>query len=169
MINGPLADRLEYALLEITMTPNGTYQASWGVWMTTVTARVPELETDADLLAAFKRLRESGIVKLTKPDGTQRDASEYSCSEADDDAFFFTGPFNVNITPRGRQHWDRIKVIDVKQAVATAMEYLKTLMGGSVSKLLLEEVWLSDDEKFWNVTLRVAATITSHSGSDIDH
>jgi hypothetical protein len=46
-----------------------------------------------------------------------------------------------------------MNVIDVKQAVATAMEYLKTLMSGSVSKILLEEVWLSDDEKFWNVTL----------------
>jgi len=163
MISGPLAERLEHAVLEIVMATNGTYQAPWGLWLTTVTGRVPELEQAADLVAAFKRLRESRLVKLTKPDTTQRDASEYSGNDADDNAFFFAGEFNVSITPRGRQRWDQIKTIGVKQAVAIAMEYLKTLMSGSVSNILLEEVSLSDDEKFWNVTLSAEVPVPDDS------
>jgi hypothetical protein len=43
---------------------------------------------------------------------------------------------------------------DVKQAVAIAMTYFRTLMDDKgLSDILLEEVELSDDERFWNVTL----------------
>jgi len=44
-------------------------------------------------------------------------------------------------------------VIDVKQAVATATSYLGNLMGGAAKDIVLEEVELSDDERFWLVTL----------------
>lgn len=44
--------------------------------------------------------------------------------------------------------------MDVKQAVSIATQYFLNLVGGeSVSDLLLEEVELSDDERFWHVTL----------------
>ena len=61
---------------------------------------------DAELLAAFKRLGKQGVLRLTKPDSQRYHASEYSGKETDDDAFFFTGPFNASITDEGRSHWD---------------------------------------------------------------
>lgn len=57
MINGPLADRLEYAILAIIMGHvNGSHQAFWGVWMNSVLKLVPDLSDEVDLRAAFKRL-----------------------------------------------------------------------------------------------------------------
>ena len=43
-------------------------------------------------------------------------------------------------------------MIDVKQAVSTAVEALKNLYG-ELSDLLLEEVDRSDDGKYWLITL----------------
>ena len=43
---------------------------------------------------------------------------------------------------------------DVKQAVALAMTYFRTLMADTgLSDILLEEVELSEDERYWTVTL----------------
>ncbi len=48
-------------------------------------------------------------------------------------------------------------MIDVKQAVSSATQYLLNLMGAeSVSDVLLEEVEPSDDERFWHITLSAA-------------
>lgn len=45
-------------------------------------------------------------------------------------------------------------VIDVRQAVEKAMEYLRMLYAGEgIGNVLLEEVELSDDEQEWLVTL----------------
>jgi hypothetical protein len=45
-------------------------------------------------------------------------------------------------------------MVDVKEAVARAMEYLKDMYDtGQFKDVLLEEVDLSEDSKFWNVTI----------------
>ena len=44
-------------------------------------------------------------------------------------------------------------MIDVKQAVSIAIGYFRSLMGDSVTSILLEEAWPTDDEKVWYVTL----------------
>jgi formyltetrahydrofolate synthetase len=57
-------------------------------------------------------------------------------------------------------------IIDVKQAVAIATQYFLNLVGGeSVSDLLLEEVELSDDERFWHVTLSAVLPAPMGEGS----
>jgi hypothetical protein len=111
MIDGPLAYRLEYAILEIIMGQDrGTRQASWGVWIQSVLRLVPELRHDADLLAAFKRLRGTGRVRLSKADDLRYHGSDYSENESDDEAFFLTATFNATITADGREYWDVIQV-----------------------------------------------------------
>jgi len=48
----------------------------------------------------------------------------------------------------------RMNELDVKTAVATAVTYLKDLYSDEQLKnLRLEEVWLSDDEKYWYITI----------------
>jgi hypothetical protein len=44
-------------------------------------------------------------------------------------------------------------MMDVKDAVKVAENYMDSLYSDSVRGLLLEEVELSDDEQFWCVTL----------------
>jgi hypothetical protein len=57
-------------------------------------------------------------------------------------------------------------VIDVKQAVATAMNYFRSLMGADgLSDIVLEEVELSDDERFWNITLSALLPETKDTGN----
>lgn len=47
-----------------------------------------------------------------------------------------------------------MNALDVKAAVATAAGYLKDLYSDEQLKnIRLEEVWLSDDEKYWYVTI----------------
>ena len=109
MMKGPLAVRLEYAIVENIMVKNGTHQASWGVWMNSVSKLVPDLADPADLKAAFRRLWRGGIVLLSKPDERRYHGFDYSDNESDD-AFFSIGGFNVTITDDGRKYWDGIKV-----------------------------------------------------------
>jgi hypothetical protein len=112
MIKGPLADRLEYAILEtIVKIMEGRQQDSWGGWTAQVTSRgVGQSEfTQQDLLSAFKRLWKQGLLRLTKPDSQRREANEYSANAADDGNFFFTSTFNADITDEGRRYWDSIR------------------------------------------------------------
>src|SRR3989442_3640 len=99
MADAPLSERLEYAILEIGwLNPSrATHQDHWGGWSNSVQRRVPEF-SDADLLAAFRRLAKRGVLRLTKPDSQRRHAHDYSGNEADDDRFFFVGPYNATIT-----------------------------------------------------------------------
>jgi hypothetical protein len=47
-----------------------------------------------------------------------------------------------------------MNALDVKAAVTTAVTYLKDLYSEEELKnIRLEEVWLSDDEKYWYVTI----------------
>ncbi len=115
MVKGPLSDRLEYAILEIVFgNSQADHQNYWGGWETEVRALMSDYSNQFDLLAAFKRLWNggNGVLRLTKPDNAtmRRHAFDFSGDDADDNAFFFTGPFNAVATPAGRSHWDGIKV-----------------------------------------------------------
>ena len=113
MVKGPMADKLEYAILEIVFrNSQADHQNYWGGWETEVRALVSDYSNQFDLLAAFKWLWNSGVLRLTKPDPPtmRRHAFDYSGDDVDDNAFFFTGPFNAIATPAGRRHWDGIKV-----------------------------------------------------------
>jgi len=56
-------------------------------------------------------------------------------------------------------------MVDVKQAVSKAMSYLKELYRIDQFKdVLLEEVDLSEDNKFWNVTIGFTRVQESTSG-----
>jgi hypothetical protein len=47
-----------------------------------------------------------------------------------------------------------MNALDVKAAVTTAVTYLKDLYSeDELKNIRLEEVWLSDDEKYWYVTI----------------
>lgn len=112
MVKGPLADRLEYAILEIVFwnPSEATHQDHWSDWQTAVRKVVPEFRDAADLKSAFKRLWNWGLLRLTKPDKLRCHAYEYSGNEGDDEWFFFPGPFNASITDEGRSYWDGIRV-----------------------------------------------------------
>jgi len=111
MVEAPLSDRLEYAILRIVYRnpSDARHQNSWGGWGSEVKTDVLEF-TGADLLSAFKRLWKKGVIRLTKPDSQRYHAQDYSGSESDDHSFFFMGDFNVSITDEGRSHWDRLAV-----------------------------------------------------------
>lgn len=110
MVKGPLADRLEYGILEIVMGyRDGTHQASWVVWLNSVGKLVPDFIHDVDLKAAFKRLWKGGIVRLSKAAEGRYHGFDYSGNESADEAFFFITEFNVTITDDGRRYWDGIK------------------------------------------------------------
>lgn len=113
MIKGPLADRLEYAILEVVFHSNGDHQTYWGGWETQIRHLVSDYANQLDLLAAFKRLWQRGVLRLTKPHNpTMRHrAFGYSGRDADDHAFFFIGNFNAEATPEGRSYWDRPKEV----------------------------------------------------------
>ena len=114
MVKGPLADRLECAILEIIMGyRDGTHQASWGVWLNSVGRLVPDLLHDADLKAAFKRLWKGRIVRLSKAAKGRYHGFDYSGNESADEAFFFIAEFNVTITDDGRRYRDGIKMKSV--------------------------------------------------------
>jgi len=115
MIRGPLSDRLEYAILEIVSgASNADHQNYWGGWETSVRPLVRDYSDPKDLLGAFKRLRENGVLCLTKPDNLarKRHGFDYSGSPADDEKFFLDSSlgFNAVLTDAGRSYWNRIRV-----------------------------------------------------------
>ena len=56
-------------------------------------------------------------------------------------------------------------MVDVKQAVAKAMDYLRDMyQTDQFRDVLLEEVDLSEDNKFWNVTIGFTRCQESTSG-----
>jgi hypothetical protein len=68
------------------------------------------LAQDAELKDAFKRLRNSGNLKLWKYNGGS--LWDYSDLKATDVNFFFTGPFGATITPEGRSRREELNVPD---------------------------------------------------------
>lgn len=110
MIQGPLRERVEYAVLEIVMQMNGQHQDKWVRWHHMVSIRCGEKRLEsADLKEALVGLHTAGIVNLTKPDGLQREAFRYSADLGDDEQYFFRGQFNVDITSKGRAYWTEVE------------------------------------------------------------
>jgi len=108
LINRCLADRLEYAVLEIVVAVHGGQQQSYqGEWEARVRERVPELEPSA-LPSIFIRLHKMGVLRLSKPDATRRAAQDYVLGKTDDARFFCHGRFNTDVTDEGRSYWDGI-------------------------------------------------------------
>jgi extradiol dioxygenase family protein len=100
-----LSGALEYSILEvIAVLSERRRQAAIGGWNALVRDRIPEPAENNELLFAFKRLWKRGILRLMKPGG-----SEYSGNPADDRWFFFTGPFDAEITPEGWSHWESLR------------------------------------------------------------
>ena len=115
MVKGPLPDRVQYAILDIVFRNPvaARHRDSLGGWRTWVRSLVPgEFIIDVDVLHAFKVLWQGGLLDLTKLDNAAmvRHAYYYSGKDADDEAFFYSGPFDAVATQEGRSHWDRIRV-----------------------------------------------------------
>jgi hypothetical protein len=122
MTKDPLSDRLEYAILKAIASRKATGLSGQDGELTELIARwqvvwikdggVLDTEyTDADLLAAFKRLWRNGIVTLTKYDTASQQRVVYSGHEADDRWFFYNEYFSVGITDEGRSHWNQIEQV----------------------------------------------------------
>ncbi len=56
-------------------------------------------------------------------------------------------------------------MIDVKKAIALAVDSLKNFYAEPVSDLLLEEVERSEDGKYWLITLGFSVLPSSHPGN----
>jgi hypothetical protein len=56
-------------------------------------------------------------------------------------------------------------MIDVKQAVNTATQFMQNLYSDPLPGLMLEEVELSDDERYWYITLGYSQTKTPSYGT----
>jgi len=105
-----LADRIEYAILEIVFrSAEADYQESMGGWRNAVAVFVTQGFSQSDLRDAFKRLWRRGALDLTKPDTVRRHATAYSEEGMDDEHFFYAGLFNARATSEGRAYWNRIK------------------------------------------------------------
>lgn len=108
-----LGEGVERSLLETIAgcrfmhTSLNGHQDHWGQWMQIIRKAEPDC-ADADLLSAFKHLRNRGTLRLTKPDQTRYQATDYSGKDKDDEAFFFTGVFNAVLTDDGRRYWDQL-------------------------------------------------------------
>jgi len=109
-VSKPLADRLDYSILDIVMrSSNRSRQDHWGGWEHEVRQKLTDRFQPADLKSAFKRLWNDGILRLSRPDSVRRHAFDYSGNEADDPAFFDTDRFNATITDKGIQYRDRLR------------------------------------------------------------
>ena len=109
IINAPLPDRLEYAILQILAgSPFGHCQNDLDSWEKEVGRLVPDC-TGLELLAAFKRLWHGGegALDLIKAEKTER---RYYSGDQVDDAFFLNGQFSAILTPSGRTYWEFIRV-----------------------------------------------------------
>jgi hypothetical protein len=100
-----LSGALDYEILgSIAILSERRRQNAIGGWGALVRDRLPETAESNDLLFAFKRLWKRGLLRLTKPDGR-----EYSGDPSEDGSFFFTGPFNAEVTADGWNYWESLK------------------------------------------------------------
>jgi hypothetical protein len=111
MLEGPLADRLEYAILQIVVgSRDGSHHSSWGEWRNDVLRLLPDFSNDASFRVAFKRLWKRNYIRLSKADDGRYHGVEYSGNEQDDNLFFFIASFDATITDEGRSYWDGMRV-----------------------------------------------------------
>ena len=100
------ADKLESAILTILrLYPNGKGAGSLTDWCNSIEKKLHERPSEADTVAALKRVRDSGLVRLINY--SRAPWWEFVKGETiDEREFFYTGWFSVIITDAGRAHWD---------------------------------------------------------------
>lgn len=110
--------------------PEGRHQDSVGAWRNLVAEFATGDLAAQDLVAAFKRLNDKGIVRLSKPQG-------YPAVEVGEPNFFYRGTFDVEVTDEGRLEWDHddgetvfISHIGEEREAALALkDFLRTFLG----------------------------------------
>ena len=111
------ADKLESTILEILhLYPNGKGAGSLTDWRNSIEKKLHERPNEAETVAALKRVRDSGLVRLINY--SRAPWWEFVKGETiDERAFFYTGSFSVIITDAGRAHWDvRIDAIGFRRS-----------------------------------------------------
>ncbi|MGJ5814458.1 hypothetical protein [Paludibaculum fermentans] len=107
----PLSDRIDYAILAVVFrTPDEEHQGDWHDWEDAIQAILGAEANVRELLSAFKRLWNGGMIHLSKPDDAEPHGTAYSGEDGDDEAFFLTGPFTAIGTPGGGDCWDAITI-----------------------------------------------------------
>jgi hypothetical protein len=100
------ADKLESAILAILhQYPEGKGAGSLTDWRNSIEKKLGERPNETETVAALKRLRDSGPVRLINY--SRAPWWEFVKGETiDERLFFYTGSFSVIITDTGRAHWD---------------------------------------------------------------
>jgi hypothetical protein len=98
------AEKLETAILaRLRQYPQGSLDNSLAEWGNSLQTMLGERPNEIDLVAALKRLRNAGLVRLIKYTGHDADFLDYTKDErVNDDRFFYTTTFAVAITDEGR-------------------------------------------------------------------
>ena len=101
------AEKLETAILaRLRQYPRGSLDNSLTEWGNSLQTTLGERPNEVDLVAALKRLRNTGLVRLIKYVGQQANLLDYTKDEqVDEDWFFYTTTFTVAITDEGLA-WD---------------------------------------------------------------
>jgi hypothetical protein len=102
------AEKLETAVLaSLRGNPEGKRNDSLAEWGNSLEKTLGERPNDAAIVAALKRLRNAGLVRLIKYVGQHGDLYDYAKNEQVDDHWFFhTTSFVTMITDEGRGYWD---------------------------------------------------------------
>jgi hypothetical protein len=99
-------DKLESTILAVLhLYPDGKGAGSLTDWRNSIEKRLGERLSEAETVAALKRVRDSGLVRLINY--TRAPWWEFVKGETiDERAFFYIGSFSVIINDAGRAHWD---------------------------------------------------------------
>jgi hypothetical protein len=111
------ADKFENAILAILHRyPDGKGAGSLTDWRNSIEKKLRERPNEAETVAALKRVRDSGLVRLINY--SRAPWWEFVKGETiDERAFFYTGSFSVIITDAGRGHRDmRIDAIGFRRS-----------------------------------------------------
>jgi len=85
--------KLAFAICGALFQHKGTYEESFSEWFLALRLIVPDLEHPRDLIDAFERLAETGIIELHR-----RGAARYN---GWDQCFFLGSPFTAVLLPCG--------------------------------------------------------------------
>jgi len=110
------ADKLESTILAILhLYPDGKGAGSLTDWRNSIEKKLGERPNEAETVAALKRVRDSGLVRLINY--SRAPWWEFVKGETiDERLFFYTGSFSVIITETGRAHWDVPSPIEFRRS-----------------------------------------------------
>lgn len=102
------AEQLESVILGILrLFTDGQRDGSLAGWRESIKERFRESPDNTDLVAALKRLRDYGLIRLVKWVSAQLGWYEYTKQDSISEKwFFYKGTFVVQITDEGRRYWD---------------------------------------------------------------